>query len=249
MRKARILFSQKVNLQDIQVIHNKSNRSIDPWLDSIIEKEWKAKYAQAKKDGKLIWDSDLYRLNGYYLKDGKLVLDLGTMRFGISQTMKQTDYIDNYSEAYYPKTIYIAATIETQDHKFVFGKLSGKTAVTGDYDILGGGLNKSEGVINNGNDILNVLLRELDEEMNIAKYNVETMSFLGLILSNTGSVAIAVQIKLNIDSKTLQSQFIDRSAKDEFVELKFVGKREFKSFMMKLGKIKPSMVELLEKTS
>ncbi|MCA9382487.1 hypothetical protein KC660_03715 [Candidatus Dojkabacteria bacterium] len=247
MRKARILFSGNLKLDDIQIVHEPSNRKIDPDLEAKIEEIWKERFAKAKAEGKLVWDSELYRLNDYKYENGKLTLSLGTMSFGTSNTYKQTDFIDNYSEDYYPKTIYITTFIETADRMYVFGKPSGKTMVIGDYDIVGGGLNKSEKEINNGHDMFEVLGKELVEEMNIGKSDIDNQTFLGLILSDTGSVAVCLYTKLSVSSKELIAKFQKRQAKNEFTDLKFISEYELSEFVIRLGRVKPLMYQELLK--
>ncbi|EKE20983.1 MAG: hypothetical protein ACD_7C00397G0001 [uncultured bacterium] len=242
--KPKIIVQGKFYPKDIDVDFSKlSGRKIDFEIENKIDKKWKEHEKEKKQEGGMIWDSVTYRLENLKAKENKLNITLGEIKYSKRIGARWfLDKLEKLGDGYYPKGIYLAAIVKTKDEYYVMGDLSGKTLVLSDVSLVGGVLSKDEGIIEKSDDIFGALQREVKEELNIDKENLEDIYLKAVILTERLAIGFIFCASLNMDMESVQGNFI---ANDEFVAVKGYEKKEIKDILKSMGGAKALVGELI----
>lgn len=245
MINPQIILKGKYSPEDIEIrISPKSNRKINPRLERRIKKHWAKVYAEAKKEGKLIYNGTSYRLDSFRAQGKKLILNVSTLKFCERIGLRDfQDELEKLGEDYYGKGLGIGGFILTSDDYYVFGERNGKTMSRSQFDFIGGLLDTKEEF--NGRELFNANFHEIKEEINVSRKSILDMFVAGMLLSPTTTVLIVTQTKLNITKKDVVVLFA-KARDDEMKDLVFVHKDEIKEFLKRMGPKRKITAQLLD---
>jgi len=185
----------------------------------------------AAEKGIKAWDSQVYRLENFQVRHESLFLKFGLIPYSTRMGIKKyRNEIDSLGPDYFSKSLYVSAFIETRDSKYLMGRLSGKTLNEKTVDFIGGVLSFDEIKIKSSGDIWKIMYRELEEEANIKKEDIQSAILIGGAVSWYSNVALVFYIKLKIDSETAMKGFNKRSD-DELSELLCLDRSELERMM------------------
>ncbi|HBI17663.1 MAG: hypothetical protein UR60_C0006G0034 [Candidatus Moranbacteria bacterium GW2011_GWF2_34_56] len=242
--KPKIIIKGKFYPKDINVdFSNSSNRKIDFEIENKIDKKWKEYEGEKKQEGGMIWDAVTYRLEDLKVRENKLNITLGEIKYSKRIGARWfLDKLEKLGEKYYPRGVYLASIVKTKDECYVMGDLSGKTLVLSDVSLVGGVLSKDEGIIEKSDDIFKALQREIKEELNINKENLEDIYLKAVILTERLAIGFIFCVNLNMNMENVQSNFI---VNDEFVAVKGYGKKEIKDILKSMSGARALVGELI----
>lgn len=209
MPNSKILIRNVSEIESYDVIASESSLNIAPY-EQVIKGYWHEVIADAQSAGTEIWDGQYYRLENIdEIQRGSLQLNLSTIPYSTIRSLIKLGLQQNLASCYFPYHINTGALISTSDDLFVFGQ---KTIKSGTYylDLIGGGLQKDELDVQQAIDIKNNILKEAFEEANITSSMIDWVNLNSFILTNTMSVVILFNIKLNVDKSQLIQSFEGR---------------------------------------
>ncbi len=172
----KILFSGRWLPYNVSVQEKKSSRKIDETLEICCQKSWNAMFSKAKRTGKRLWDSYIYRFESVNSDKDHLNLIVSTIPFSIRLGMNaNTNKIKELGDEYASKGIFSSCIIQTSDNQYVFIEKSNKYFTQKRRAFVGGVLSKSEKVLKNGQDLFDEVKKEIKEEIGITIYNNKTI--------------------------------------------------------------------------
>ncbi|TMP21757.1 hypothetical protein CWC02_01080 [Pseudoalteromonas sp. S2721] len=231
MPNSKILIKNVSEIESYDVLASESSLNIVPY-EQVLKDYWHEVIADAQSAGTEIWDGQYYRLENIdEIQRGSLQLKLSTISYSTTRSLMKLSQQQNLASCYFPYHVNTGALISTSDDFFVFGQ---KTTKSGTYylDLIGGGLQKDELDVQQAIDIKNNILKEAFEEANITSSMIDWVNLNSLILTNTMSVVILFNIKLNVDKGLLLKSFEDR-VENELSGLQFFDQQSVKEFSYK----------------
>lgn len=245
---SKILFYGAFTKENVVCRYNSdSQRKVDPAIEKKAKNIWKDKVKEAKEKGSLIWDQDVYRLEGFQLKKDKCILNFSTIPFSLRSTLKDfSQQLYLKGEDYLPMATYSSIFLETSDSFFVFGEKSDKYVANRKYTYIGGVFNRSEA--GTMPDIFNEAQREVKEEIGLTDKNIKEIKLLGAFRSNSFNVGFIFHCELNLTRAEVKKKFSENND----VELKnlFFSKKDKARDVgtNKIGK-ESEIVDIFEKYS
>ncbi len=222
----KILASGKFRPEDLAVSIHESNRKINPAFESQVDGIWKVKVQEAQERGVTCYNGITYRLNALTQKEGKLIIDLGTIEFKTRQCLPEIPGYFDLSEEYYRKGCHTLATVKTNDGKYLMVELSGKSMNKNGIDFLGG-IMETDMPIRTGEDIFRSLYKELEEEGMIAREDVQEAFLMMVYLTANTNVGFYFKVSLKVSSGELLERF-EKGAQDADIKsLKVFSRAEF----------------------
>lgn len=244
MYQPRIIIKKKFEFSDIRVEILPDNEwKPDSGYDQEVSKVWQEKQDAATKEGITIWDGRYYRVvNVEELeKREELFLRLGMINYryiNTAQNLKASFMAHPFEPLFHLST---TAVLRTSDGFYLFGKRSRNGAI----DLIGGGVQKDQLEIKDGNDLEKNLLKEMEEEAGIQKADIRKIEGIGILHSITSNILIIAQVQLNLSQEEVESSFKMRGD-NEMAEPVFVSEADLPSFLQKMTSYRPLIVELLQ---
>ncbi|GGE87385.1 hypothetical protein [Pseudoalteromonas gelatinilytica] len=209
MVNSKIIWEGNSNIEDFKIVTCKSCLRLFS-CEETLKDYWQEVLEEAKNAGTEIWDGQYYRLENIdEIQRGSLQLKLSTIPYSTIRSLIKLGQQQNLASCYFPYHINTGALISTSDDLFVFGQ---KSTQSGAHfiDLIGGGLQKDELVVQQAIDIKKNILKEAFEEANITSSMIDWINLNSFILTNTMSVVILFNIKLNVDKSQLIQSFEGR---------------------------------------
>ncbi|MBB1294617.1 NUDIX hydrolase [Pseudoalteromonas sp. SR41-4] len=228
MNKSKIIIDDCSDIEDFEVVISSSELNLTPYENNL-NNIWDEVLEESKNSGVEVWDGLYYRLeNIAELKSGSMQLRLSTVRYSTVRSLMKLSRTHDLDDKYFPYHINTGALISTKDDFFVFGE---KANSNDDkfIDLIGGGLQKDELAVHTAIDIRDNILKEAFEEANITQEFVELINLNSIVLTNTMSIFIIFNIKLNINREQLAIEF-DNRTDEELSGLRFFDKNEVNQF-------------------
>ena len=142
-----------------------STRKIDSRLEKLAEQEWKKLVRKCKKEGRRIWDSQLYRLEKLENYAGKVSFTVSTIPFSVRIGLRKfSGEIKKKGLAYAPLGMFTRCLVKSREGKFLFIEKSDKYFATRKFSWIGGVLSKTEREIKGGDDLFAETKKEIKEE-------------------------------------------------------------------------------------
>lgn len=242
MIKPSILIKGPFNRANVNVSYNPvSNRKKDPELEKKVEAMWIKMQNEAKKNGKLIYNGGSYRLNGYEIKNGKLMIEVSKFKYSTRRPIREfEDKLERLGPDYYSKGLATGGYIKTADDWYVFGIRSGKTMENNSEDFIGGVLDAIDlskmHIFDHNNS-------EIKEELNISMSSIKDVSLLGLVSTGTCNIIMVLFSNLTLTKKDVRDCFT-KEGNIEMRDLRFVRAHELEKYMYSLGGYKPEAFRL-----
>ena len=231
--------------ENISLVTNPvSQRKTNPEIEEIISQTWNQLETKAKAQNQMLWNGESLRLDDLTEHSGNLVLHTSPTDYKTRTCLERNfEKVENLGMAYFSAGLAIGGFVETLDGYFIFNQRSDKSVARNRVDFIGGVMDNVKA--KDGFDLLNHNYLELSEEINVAENLVETMSILGLVMSDYGNVIIVTYAKLKVDFKELNDLFEQKH--DQEVENLFqVSQGELAELVEKLGGYKTKAFELLK---
>ena len=221
-----ILFDGRWTAQNIEVNEIQSTRLVDRNLESALSVSWNNTVDAARKEGKKVWDSDVYRFEHLELSMEKLYLYFSIIPFSVRLEMnKYTEKIRQLGQSYGAKGLFSSCLVKTVDGYFVFVLKSDTYLTQKKYAWVGGVLSKSEEIIRSGSDLFRSAEREVFEELGVKKEHItETTLRVGYLTENW-NVCLLFFVQLSLTKNELQKQF-ESFSDDEAKDLVFINEND-----------------------
>lgn len=204
-----VYFSSKYRDDQITVqIKEQSSRLIDPQLEKKMSVSWKELTANAAKNNKKIWDSELYRLENVVVSDRRLKIILSTIPF--SRRKMTTVFLPevlNLGEKYFSKGMFSSIFVKTSDDQYCFLKKSGKYEARNEYSFVGGAYSKTEKVIKNSNDFFDAAKKEIYEEINVAPKDIKNFNLISIFITSQTHACCLFYCCLDLTSSELREKY------------------------------------------
>lgn len=244
LKLPKILFKSEHKYDQITINHTKSTRAIDQDLETIFKQNWIEITQNAKKQDMQIWDSILYRLEKFEIKQ-KLIMEFSEINFSTTKSAnKYIDILIQKGEKYFIKSIFSSIIIKTADNKFILGKKSRKYMHNVDLTFIGGVLSKDEHLIENGKDLFQSALNEVQEELNI-KCPIDNLTLLGGILTELGKCSLVFYLFVSMNSGEIKKNFAYRND-EELEDILILSEEDFKDHIANMDNSKQLILELLK---
>jgi 8-oxo-dGTP pyrophosphatase MutT (NUDIX family) len=243
MYTPRIILKKKFQFSDIRVEIVSDEWKANPAYDEQVAKAWVEKQELAKKEGATIWDGLYYRVVNVdeIEKIKEPILRLGTIYYRYIHTaplLKESFFANKFEPPFHLST---TAAIRTSDGFYLFGKRSRNGAI----DLIGGGVQKDQLEITNGDDLEKNLLKEMAEEAGIQKSDIKEIEGIGILHSITSNILIVAHVQLNLSKQEAIAAFENRG-ENEMAEPIFIPEAELKPSLQKMTSYRPLIAELLE---
>lgn len=230
--------------ENISLITNlESQRKTNPEIEEIISETWNQLETKAKAQNQMLWNGESLRLDDLKEENDNLVLHTSPTDYK-TRTCLERNFakVETLGLPYFSAGLAIGGFVETLDGYFVFNQRSSRSVEEYRVDFLGGVMDNVKA--KDGFDLLNHMYLEMKEEINIIENLIETMSILGLILTNYGNVIIVTHAKLKVDFNELNNLF-EQKNDGEVQNLVKVSRVDLQKFIEKLGGYKITAFELL----
>lgn len=222
----QVILSGKWSASDILISNITSTRMIDKKIEQAALDAWEYKVQQAKLNDRRIWDSIIFRYEGFKLKNKKLLISVSEIPFSIRLGMNQcTEDIKALGNEYAPLGMFNSCFVETSDSKLVFIEKSKKFFTEKINSFVGGVYSKSESVINSGEDLFSTTIQELIEELGIGVNQIQENNLITVYKTENWNVCFIFFITLKISSDELREIFFEKSD-EEASNIIFFSKNE-----------------------
>lgn len=229
MKKSNIILANCPDIESFEVVFSNSSLNLSAY-ENTLTGYWNDVIEDSNKAGIEVWDGLYYRLENIdELINGAMQLQLSTVPYStVRSLIKLKQSHNTLDSSYFSYHINTGALISTSDDLFVFGQ---KTRLSGTQfiDLIGGGLQKDELTVKQVADIKNNILKEAFEEANISSSMIDWVNLNSFVLTNTMSVIILFNIKLNVDKSQLLKAFESR-VENELSGLEFFDKLDVGEF-------------------
>ncbi len=220
------MFSGSWSASDILIRNIISTRMIHKKIERAAKDAWEYKVQQAKLNDSRIWDSKIFRYEGFKLKNKKLVFSVSEIPFSIRLGMNQcTNDIKALGNEYAPFGMFNSCFVETNDSKLVFIEKSNKFFTEKINSFVGGVYSKSESTINSGEDLFSATTQELVEELGISVSHIKSNHLITVYKTENWNVCFIFYINLKISSEKLLKTFLEKSD-GEASNIIFLNKKE-----------------------
>jgi hypothetical protein len=231
-------------LPDEVVIHIESNsRQIHEEIEAKAKTIWLRQLEDAKKNGRELWDSEEYRMDKAYEKEGKLHIHLSTIPFSIASGMKEMPEVGELDPTYYPLGLGILTVPHTKDNKYIIGGSGKRFYGKSSNKALGGAVVKTENEVKSANDLFLALYKELEEEAGIRSSQIKQIHVNAIIWTRMLHAGIVTATDLSITSEEVEDQFQKRHD-GELSKLFFVEKKNLLPYAKDIGQYDPIFEEL-----
>ncbi len=211
----------------------KTNTEIAECIDEL----WLIKQQEATSQGRKLWNSTAYRLERFWQTGDSLHLQLSTVEYKEIMARRAIEALPVLGEDYFTWFVFVASLIHTSDNMYVFGKV-GRSYTDLKIDLIGGGVNKDEGLVKNGSDFFGVLYKEFKEEINLDSTDIVQSMLRGILLSPWYGIGCIFYTKLRISSSEVVAKF-QQENDGELQTLVLVESENVETFLGTLGGYKP----------
>ncbi len=230
----RIIFNSDITFDIVTIKEISSTRLIDPVLEKLCRKRWREILNDAKNQRKKIWDSDVYRFESAIWKDNILQLNVSTIPFSIRLSMNNfTDTVNMLGMKYAPLGMYTSCFVVTADGQYLFIEKSNSYYSNRKMAFIGGILSKTESILQNGSDLFNEAIREIQEELDLYSIGVQTNILKAGYITENYNVCLLFEVKLNISLKDIQKNF-KASCEKETANIVDVARADLSQFALML---------------
>ncbi len=177
----------------------KTNAEIAERIDEL----WLIQQQEAISHGGKLWNSLAYRLERFWQYGDNLHLQLSTVEYKDIMIRRAIKVLPVLGEDYFTKFVFVASLICTSDNMYVFGRSN----TTQTIDLIGGGVNKDEGLVKDGSDFFGALYREFKEEINLDRADIVSSTLRGILLSPWYGIGCIFYTKLRISSDEVVAKF------------------------------------------
>lgn len=225
-----LLISKPLRPPEITIRHCPTTKRRSPHLDQNIDVIWRNLLEEKIREGKRLWDAELYRLESFSLQGSILHLDISTISVKEVQASRRVPDEYGHGRSYRCHNIFVASLIRSLDAHYVFGRSSATTMGGGRVELIGGALSKSEAEIHDAGDIFDAAAREIEEEINILPIHMKSMSLCAILETNEFGIGLIFEVDLRIRMEDVRDRFFRRK-NDEISDIIIVCEKDAANFL------------------
>jgi hypothetical protein len=183
-----------------------SNRTVDPDIELLIEREWQRQLERAAARGATYYDSETYRLNDFAEEGNSIVLYLAPAAYRIHAAMKAIHDDPRIAEEHFDRQIVVDSIVRTMDDYFVLHSVE-KVVETETY-LIGGSCSKSRTVIESASDLVVDLLNHVDRVLGLDESERAIGDLRGIVQNEIGCVHVIFDVRVTLTSNELWERFV-----------------------------------------
>jgi hypothetical protein len=173
-------------------------RKKDPQIERLAKQEWERVVKQCHKEKKKIWDSDLYRFEGFEYSGGKAFFRVSTIPFSVRIGLRRfSGRIRKKGMAYAPLGMFSSCLVLSKDQKYLFIEKSDNYFTTRKLSWIGGVLSKTEGEVKSGEDLFAKVEEEVLEEIGGKPEEIKEIFLEAGYISESLNFCLLFKVKLN----------------------------------------------------
>jgi hypothetical protein len=196
------------NPENLKIREVVSTRNIDPDIEVVCQKTWGKMMAEAKKENKKLWDSEIYRFESISQDGDNINFNIATLPFSVVVSMNK--YIKenpDFNKNFAPFGMFTSCFVKTTDDKYLFIEKSNKFYTKKKISFIGGTLSKTEKEICNGEDLFEEVVKEIKEELGLSEKNVKSVLFQSAYETENFSVCLLFNVLLDCSFEQVQKKF------------------------------------------
>lgn len=241
MNNPKILSDKPFKEDTYTIVHTKSSLKLNNLERKLVEANWQIFLKKAKSKGFQPWDGTYYRMENIQdIISGSKVLTLSTIKFSQVRGIKDDPRLSSKFRA---NNISTTSLIRTADGYFIFGVRNSNSMSKSKVDLIGGGLQESELVVNNFSDVFKNEIKEIKEETGLAEKDITSLEGIEIVQTIRSNVLFIFLTKLN-KSKDAVEKIFSKNIDDEMSELKFIQEKELEEYLEDLGDYRSLVAEL-----
>lgn len=167
----------------LRVVHKNIPRTIEPAVESAIEKTWTEKQREAKTTGRKLHNGQLARLVHWTACDNaaKLtVADTDYITF-LGTNLHNTHLLESYSPDCFANAVGTSAIVITKDGGLLMGRRSNRVAYHAGYLHTIGGMLEKEDRVDDEYEAFAAIKREIREELKLTDDEITEVQCTGLV--------------------------------------------------------------------
>lgn len=145
-----------------------------------IDEAWEQHLVNCARDGLPAFNGSLFRLNGYALDQGKMLIELGDTSFREYVGTSIADFYIAYPEAWVGNPLAVCITLVTKDQKILVEKRTTLTRYRAPFHVIGGFMEREKDFYEGRPDPFMAITREVKEELGLGLFPDEPVA-LGLV--------------------------------------------------------------------
>ena len=244
-KKYQVLFQGDFKAKNVSFQEIPSSRKIDPALEEQCQEAWRTMLEKAKKEGKSIWDSEVYRFEKAELKKGTLQIEVSTIPFSVRYPMnKYTEVLNVLGPDYFAHGLYSSALVKTIDDVYCFIEKSDKYVSRKTVPFIGGVMSKSEKVIGSGDELFDQLVREIEEEIGVDVDQIKSTTLKAAYRNLRHNVCLVYEVVLDLAFDEVEAIF-DENNDGEAARVIGVPEHELAKFIAGLEEADKIVFEIL----
>lgn len=239
MIKPELIYKGSLNPEDIIIEKlTSSSLRLSKEDSAIIESDWQLKKQVAIDKNRKLWNAYSHRLESLKALDNqKIVLRYSLLEYKIRDGMMA---IPNYFERekhQWQKGVFLGATVRTSDNMCLYLELSGRSFNNNRYELIGGILEPDKSV-ENGQEIFNEMLVELEEEALISKVDVKEVVLNLIYFGSRTNIGMHFDIELRSNLADVINNFNKGNPDTEVKNLLYCETKDWKQVLESMSENK-----------
>lgn len=191
------------------IVWRRVESTFPPTPPCLLDSRWNALREEANAIGTPLWDSTLYRFEGFERNDSSSTLCVSTISFK-EALVWAIDEVRDVSRV--PRPLSAVVLPKTSDDLYILGRRA-KSIVysSGEYCLLGGILSEDEVKVEEAKDLEVALRKELFEEANILPSATSNFNLQGAIQTTRGGIVLAFSCHIECTLEVVKKNFFSKN--------------------------------------
>lgn len=145
-----------------------------------IDKAWESLALSSRESGLTVFDGNLFRLDRYGLREGKMHLELGDTSFREYVGTSIGDFYNRHPDVWMADPLAVCIALVTDDRKILVEKRTTPTRYRAPFHVIGGFMEREKDFLHGQPDPFFAIVREVKEELGLS-LSPEDPVALGLV--------------------------------------------------------------------
>lgn len=237
----KVLSNKPFKEDTYTIVHTQSSLKLNGVDNKHVDENWKVFLEKSRARGGKPFNGAFYRIENIQdIVSGCKELQFSTITYSQVRGIKDDPYL---SSKFTANNISTASLIKTIDGYFIFGIRGSSSMRTSRIDLIGGGLQESELVVNTFSDIFKNEVKEIREEVGLIEDDIRDMYGIGILQSSGSNVLFTFFTQLNRSKDEVKEIFF-KNNDDEMEDLDFVEEGMLKEYLKDKGDYRPLVGEV-----